>query len=94
MLTRGGILGNLKKFKSHDIYKESHDVMQCVWTEERRSFYVPYYRLKIKALILDLKQQRNAAVYQDLQAEMMERGFRKPFKNYALNKGKLSNRCI
>lgn len=30
--------------------------------------------------VLDLKQQRNAAVYQDLQAEIRERDFQRPWQ--------------
>lgn len=43
--------------------------------------------LKITA-ILDCKQQRSAAAYRDLRAEVRQKGFQKP------NNGKLSNREI
>lgn len=40
--------------------------------------------------VLDLKLQRTAAAYEDLQAEMWDRGFQKELRNT----GKLSNRAI
>lgn len=57
--------------------KESHAVEWNVWTEEEILWSI-VRDTKKETAILDWKQQRDAAVCQDLRAGMRERRFRKP----------------
>lgn len=52
---------------------------RCGWMEEETEIFLSSTRDFITA-ILDLKEQRDAAVHLDLQAEMRERGLKKPWQ--------------
>lgn len=60
-------------------YKVSRDMLQYMVGEGDR-YYKSIMRDLKKTVTLDSKQQRHAAVYQDLQTEKSERGFKKLWK--------------
>ncbi len=58
------------------IHKKSYDhylkMARYVWTEDETEFFVKLIKDKKITGILDSKQQRNATIYQNLEADMKE----------------------
>ena len=51
-----------------------------MWTEEETELFLQMIKEKNITAILDSKQQRNAELYKELEGEMREKGFEKPWQ--------------
>lgn len=62
-------------YRSHEAQREAHNMARNVCSEEREILLSMIKDFVKVTKILDQKQQKNVAVYQDFQAEMSEGGF-------------------